>query len=65
MNDNHIFYEKRVLDGRIGFQLVSKKDYKNVCNLSLDIGQRALSIEANYLSDAFYAHETKMVAGHA
>lgn len=65
LKDHQINFEKDFRNGTIAFQLANENDYREVCNLSLDIGQKALSLEAHYLSEAFYRQEIKSVAGHA
>lgn len=65
LRDNKITYEKTVENGHIVFQLDTEEDYREVCNLSMDIGTRALSIEALYMTDHCRSLETVQVAGNA
>ncbi|MEM6782001.1 MAG: hypothetical protein AAF569_09080, partial [Pseudomonadota bacterium] len=58
-------FDKTVQGGHIAFQLNSEDDYRTVCNLSLDIGTRALSIEAQHMTDHSYNLDTLKVAGNA
>lgn len=65
LQDNRIAYDKTVLNGLIAFQLTSENDYRAVCNLSMDIGMRALSLEAQHMSEFPTSLHGVKPAGHA
>ncbi len=50
LRDNKITFDKTIDGGHLAFRLNTEDDYRQVCNLSLDIGMRALSIEAEQMS---------------
>jgi acyl-CoA reductase-like NAD-dependent aldehyde dehydrogenase len=47
MREQSIRFQRAMLDEQVTYILEKEEDYYTLCDLSADIGQRALQIEAN------------------
>lgn len=65
LRDHDIVYDKIVEGGHLSFQLQSEDDYRTMCNLSMDIGMRALRIESKHTGVADTPLKDIKTAGNA